>query len=94
MAALIIRNLTPIQSEPGHTAQQIVMWYAERMWTLWVLLLALPFTALVAGCTILKQNWKRQMNVRQFAGQSLATGITTIAAGGILAVVIIHMLAD
>ena len=38
MAALVVRNLGPLRYEPAHTAQQIVMWYAGRLWTLWVLL--------------------------------------------------------
>lgn len=28
MVSLIARNLSPLQNEPAHTAQQIVMWYA------------------------------------------------------------------
>jgi hypothetical protein len=42
MASLVVRNLGPLQYEPAHTAQQIVMWYAGRLWTLWVLLFTLP----------------------------------------------------
>ena len=49
MGALVVRELQPLQNEPAHTAQQLVMWYAARMWTLWVLLIALPFAVLVTG---------------------------------------------
>jgi hypothetical protein len=45
MTALAIRNL-PL-SEVANTGQRIVMWYSGRMWTLWVLLLALPFAVLI-----------------------------------------------
>jgi hypothetical protein len=53
MTALVVRELRPLPYEPAHTAQWIVMWYAGRMWTLWVLLLALPFAVLVTGCVTL-----------------------------------------
>ena len=42
MTALVLRNLQPLQYEPARSAQQLVMWYAGRMWTLWFLLLGLP----------------------------------------------------
>ncbi|OLB27644.1 MAG: hypothetical protein AUH01_05500 [Acidobacteria bacterium 13_2_20CM_56_17] len=43
MTALVLRNLPQFE----HGAQQLVMWYARRMWSLWVLLLGLPLTVLV-----------------------------------------------
>jgi hypothetical protein len=49
MTALMLRNLQPLQYEPARSAQQLVMWYAGRMWTLWVLLLGLPFLYLSAA---------------------------------------------
>jgi hypothetical protein len=57
MTAVIVRNFQPLQYEPAHTAQMIVTWYAGRVWTLWVLLIGLPFTALVIGCVTLVWNW-------------------------------------
>jgi len=29
------------------------MWYSGRIWTLWILLFALPFAVLVTGCVTL-----------------------------------------
>src|SRR5436853_6130943 len=43
MTALVLRNLPQFE----HGAQPLVMWYARRMWGLWVLLLGLPLTVLV-----------------------------------------------
>lgn len=57
MGALLVRNLSPLQDGPAHTAQQIVMWYAGRMWTLWVLLIALPLGVLVTGSITFGRNW-------------------------------------
>jgi hypothetical protein len=62
------------------------------MWTLWVLLLALPFTVLVTGCATLRYNWNRELP--HTARQLLAVAATTLAAGGILAIVVLHMLAN
>src|SRR5580704_12217210 len=63
MTALVLRNLQPLQFEPAHSAQLLVMWYAGRMWTLWVLLFALPIIVLVSGCAELIRNWKREISV-------------------------------
>src|ERR1700730_14324353 len=54
MASLVVRNLGPLAYEPAHTAQQIVMWYAGRLWTLWVLLFTLPSIVLVIGYVALR----------------------------------------
>ena len=104
MTALLLRSLQPQQYEPAHSAQQVVMWYAARMWSLWILLLALPIAVLVAGCATLVRSWKRDTALLQAARQSLveirahfATLVVvgaTLTAGGILAIVVLHMLAD
>jgi hypothetical protein len=102
MTALVVRNLSPLQYEPALAAQHLVMWYAGRMWTLWVLLLALPFTVLVTGCATLRYNWNREPlhTARQLLAvirADLATQFvagTTLAAGGILTIVVLHMLAN
>ena len=103
MTALVVRNLQP-QYEPAQTAQHLVMWYAGRMWTLWVLLLALPFTVLVTGCATLRYGWNRDIVLPYTARQSLAVirahlatlfiAATTLTAGGILMIVVLHMLAN
>jgi hypothetical protein len=104
MTALVLRNLQPLQSEPAYSAQQLVMWYAGRMWTLWVLLLGLPLTVLVTGCATLLHSWNRGMALPRTARQSSAVireqlttlfvAATTLAAAGILVIVVLHMLAN
>jgi hypothetical protein len=103
MGALVVRNL-PLQYQLALGAQQLVMWYAARMWTLWVLLLALPLTVLVTGCATLLHSWSLDMVRPHSARQLLAlvrshlatffVGATTLAAASILAIVILHMLAN
>jgi len=101
MTALFVRNLNPLPYEPAHTAQRLVMWYAGRMWTLWVLLLALPFTVLVIGCVTLRHAWKydvesarQSLAVIRTHSATLVVLATTLAAAGILAIVVLHMLAN
>jgi hypothetical protein len=104
MGALVVRELQPLQYEPAHSAQQLVMWYAGRMWTLWLLLLALPLTVLVTGCATLAHSWNRETALPDGARQlpriarahfaTLLVALTTLAAAGILAIVILHMLAN
>lgn len=104
MGSLVVRNLSPLQDMPAHAAQQIVMWYAERMWTLWVLLIALPLGVLVTGCVTFARSWSRDAGLPQFAKQGLATTrangemlvvvVLTLIAGAILVIVVLHMLAN
>ena len=104
MAALVARQLSPLQDEPAHTAHWIVMWYAGRMWTLWVLLITLPLAGLVTGCVTLARNWRDDLKLRQAAQQTLSAihldgamlfvAAMTLTAGLILATVAIHMAAN
>lgn len=95
MTALFVRSLQPLQYEPARTAQRIVMWYAGRLWTLWVLLFALPLAVLVIGCAALR-TWNRGLQMPHGAWQTQPTARFVIAetftAAGILVVVVLHML--
>ncbi|HZF09972.1 MAG TPA: hypothetical protein VFE33_14375 [Thermoanaerobaculia bacterium] len=102
MAALVVRHLQPLQSEPAHTAQRIVLWYAARQWTLWVLLIALPLAVLVTGGAALLRGWNADAALRQAMrhplvavrrhAATLFVAAATLTAGGVLAVVAVHML--
>jgi hypothetical protein len=105
MAALFVRNLQPQQYEPAHSAQRIVMWYASRTHVgLWLFLITLPLAVLVTGCTTLLRNWQNDPALREAARQTsaairahLATifvAVATVTAGGILAIVALHVLTD
>jgi hypothetical protein len=105
MGALVIRSLQPLQYEPAHTAQRIVDWYAARVHLgLWMLLIALPLTVLATGSVTLLRAWNDNAELRQQARQTLAAirahlatlfvAAATLAAGGILAIVALHMLSD
>jgi hypothetical protein len=105
MTALFVRNIQPQQYEPAHTAQQIVMWYAARPHVgLWILLIALPFAALIVGSTTLVRTWHADPALRRASEQVIVAirsyfvpaivAMATLAAGGILMVVAVHVLTD
>jgi hypothetical protein len=105
MTALFVRNLQPPQYEPAHAAQQIVAWYAVRPHTgLWGLLIGLPLTVLVTGCATLIRKWSDDVALREAARQTAAVlgahlatlliAVATLMAGGVLAIVALHVLTD
>ena len=103
-AVLVAAGDAP-QYDLARIAQRVVSWYSGRMWTLWLLLLALPFAALVSGGVTLLRNLNRDVELPHAERPSLATitpaplatlsvAVTTVAAGVILAIVALHMLAN
>jgi hypothetical protein len=105
MSALFARSIQPLQFEPAHTAQRIVDWYAARPHIgLGVLLIALPLAVVVIGSLSLIREWRRNRElrdstlraiglIRSQAPTFLIAG-ATVMAGGILAIVALHVLAD
>ena len=104
LVAVIVEHLEPLKTGPAHTAQYIVMWYAERMWTLWILVLALPLLVLISGCISLLRDSSGSAQVASLARKALAAlppagartsvAVTTVTAAVIVGVVILHMLAN
>jgi hypothetical protein len=96
LAAVGLRFFQSVRFEPAHTAQVIVNWYAGRIWTLWVLLVALPLAALVMGCIALQQGWTKQKPSGPVRCQRADWIITveTLVAALILVVVGMHVLAN
>jgi len=104
MGALVVRQLSPLQHEPAHTAHRIVMWYAGRMWTLWALLITLPLVVLVTGCVTLLRSLSNVPELPYRAQQGLAAiyadrpmlciAMMTLTAGVVLAIVAMHMAAN
>lgn len=98
LTAVLVGAGSATQYDLGHVAGQIVAWYAARMWTLWLLLLALPLAALVTGCRALLRRWNPDDGpARRSLAAPVATlfvaGMTLLSAG-ILAVVVLHMAAN
>jgi hypothetical protein len=90
MTALVVRTLQPLQNEPARTAERIVMWYAERQWTLWILLIALPLAVLVTGCAALMRNNAREtLAAIRAHPAALLIAAATLTAGVFLVIVVL-----
>jgi hypothetical protein len=105
MTALFVRNLQPVPLEPAQSARRVVDWYSARpLLGLDVFLIALPLAAFVLGGVTALRAWRRDGELRKAAMETLAAvrahlamvliGAATLAAGGILAVVALHVLSD
>jgi hypothetical protein len=104
MTAVLVAAGDAPQYDLARIAQRIVMWYSARMWTLWLLLLALPFAVLVTGSATLLRSWNHDVELPHAARQSLAmipaplatlfVAGTTLTSAGILTIVVLHMLAN
>lgn len=105
MTSLFLRNLQPLEYEPAHTAALIVDWYAARPHLgLWIFLFALPLTVLGTGAVILARSWGSDSELRAEAWRILAAvrahlatllvAAATLAAGGFLAIVALHVMTD
>lgn len=105
-SALFVRNLTPVQLEPAHTAQRIVMWYSHLpvQVGLWALLMGLPLAVLVIGCATLLAAWTTDESLREATRQTLTSARAhvatlliagaTVTAAAMLVFVAIHAMTD
>jgi hypothetical protein len=105
MTALFVRNLQPAPHEPAQSARLVVDWFSARPHLgLDVFLIALPFAAFVIGCVTVLRSWRIDPDLRLVALQTLAAvrsqgaalliAGATVVAGGILAIVALHMISD
>jgi len=97
LTAVLVGTGDPPQYELARVAQGIVTWYAARIWTLWLLLLILPLAVLAAGCLTLLRGWNRDVEFASAGAAPVATFFvagTTFTSAGVLAVVVLHMLAN
>lgn len=104
LTAVLVGTGSEPQYDLAHVAQRIVAWYSARMWTLWLLLLALPLAVLVTGCATLLRSWNHNTESPHATRQSLATipapfatlfvAAMTLTSAGILAIVVLHMAAN
>ncbi len=98
MAALAVRGAGPPGAEPAASAQAVVMWYAARLWTLWVLLAALPLAAVGLGCPELLRRASDEAGPHRCRGLISAdgtvpfVGVLTVGAGIILVIVALHVM--
>ena len=105
MTALFVRDLQPPAYEPAQTARRIVDWFSARPFVgLDIFLIALPFTVFVIGSATVLRSWRTDAQLREAALQTLSVvrahlaalliAGATLVAGGILAIVALHVITD
>jgi len=105
MTALFMRNVQPEPYEPARSARRLVDWFsAHPHLGLDVSLIAMPLAALVLGCATVLRAWRNDAELRQAALATIAVvrahlatlliAVATLTAGGILAIVGLHMITD
>jgi hypothetical protein len=105
MTALFVQNLQPAPYEPAQTARRLVDWFSiHPRLCLDVFLIAQPLAAVVIGFVTLLRSWRRNAEIRQAAVDMLGTvrahvatlliAAATLAAGGILSIVAVHVITD
>ncbi len=96
IGALILRAEGPMQHEPARTAQQIVLWYSGRIWTLWILLTLLPLAVLgIGGMVLLAQSSTEPrplFGTIRSSGTTMLVAVLTLTSAVILLIVGVHML--
>jgi hypothetical protein len=105
LGSLFARDVQPPGLEPAQTARRVVDWYAARpVLGLDVFLIALPFVAFIIGCATALRRWTIDAGLRGAALETLAAvrahfatlliAGATLAAGGILGIVALHVITD
>jgi len=105
MTALFVRNIQPPIYEPARSATRLVDWFSARPFLcLDIFLIALPFTALIFGGVTILRSWRNDPALRRAAVElltvvrahvaALLIAGATIVAGGVLAIVAIHVITD
>ncbi|HWY29842.1 MAG TPA: hypothetical protein VNX46_03750 [Candidatus Acidoferrum sp.] len=100
MTALFLREVQPLTQ-----AGRLVDWFSQHVVLgLYVFLIAMPLAAFVIGCAIVLRGWRKDMEFRQAAlgiftvarahVASLLIAGVTLMAGGILAIVAMHMITE
>jgi hypothetical protein len=101
MESLFVRNLRPLPNEPAHIAQQIVTWYAGRVWN--SVDISRLFTFSRIDCRLRyvraqleqRDGFSQDMRAAVHAGRAmLMVAAMTLTSGAILTIVVLHMLAN
>ncbi len=105
MTSLFVRSIQPSPYEPAETARRVVDWFGARPFLgLDICLVALPFMALVVGAVSVVRYWRNDEELRRTVFGTLAAvrahlaalliAGATLAAGGILMIVAVHVMTD
>jgi hypothetical protein len=92
MTSLLIRDAAGGNSSLAHMANQVVMWYSGRLWTLRILLISLPSLAVILGGLVMIAAWEKRKANQRFGGASVLILVLTLLAVIVLGVVGVHVL--
>ena len=94
MVALLVIVMPPFQSGGGLVASQVVDWYSGHVWTVWVLLIALPLVSLFVGviAAALSSHEGVKRPLTDLSGFLMA--VLNVTGVSILVIVGIHMLTN
>src|SRR5262245_24317271 len=104
VAALVLRQVLPRESQPARTADRIVKWYAAHpQFALWVLLFLLPVSTFLLGSAALMRTWDNNPELQYYTWRALreipehwpalSIGGATLLAAGVLAMITGHLFA-
>jgi hypothetical protein len=72
LAALYLRQLPRLESEPARTADRIVTWFAAHpQFGLWGVLVLFPLSAFILGSGALVRTWGDNPQLREYAWRAL-----------------------
>ena len=102
VAALLVRQVLPLASEPARRAERIVAWYAAHpQLALWVLLFLLPLSAFILGSAALLRTWGENPRLQDIAWRALAAipahwpamsiGAATLLAAALVVMITAHL---
>lgn len=105
VTALFVRQVPPPESQPARTADRIVRWYAAHpQFALWVLLLLLPFSALIIGTAALLRTWGNNPQLQYYTWRALeeipehwpamSIGGLTLLSMGVLVMITAHIMRE
>jgi len=100
LTALFLREVQPL-AQTG----RLVDWFSHHMVLgLYIFLIGMPLAAFVVGCATVLRSWRRDAELRLAALRTLAVvrphlallliAGATLIAGGILAIVALHMITE
>ena len=103
VVALFLSQVPPLGSQPARTAHRIVTWYAAHpQFSLWVLLLLLPFSALILGTAALVRTWADNPTLQHYTWRALeeipehwpamSIGGATVLSAGVLIMITAHLM--
>jgi len=100
MIALFLRDV-----QPAAQTGRLVAWFSHHLILgLYISLFSMPLAAFVIGCAVVLRSWRSDAELRDAALRILTTArghlatllvaVATLVAGGILAIVGMHMITE